>query len=112
LAEVAALKALPCDKIAIWYNGSTSNRVTNGGGEEDIWVAANFLTSSYRAELVAIRAALKRTLLEGSIAHFTDSRTALQVLHNGTAEQFTLLGTEVWDLLEHFSVAGHPVQLQ
>jgi hypothetical protein len=35
-----------------------------------------------------------------------------EVLQNGTAEQFTLLGTEVWDLLECFSMAGHPVQLQ
>jgi ribonuclease HI len=60
-------------------------------------VAANFLTSScYRAELVAIRAALEKTLLlEGSVAFFTDSRYALQVLQNGFAEQSTLLGTEI-----------------
>jgi hypothetical protein len=82
------------------------------GSEEDIWVAANFLTSSYRAKMVAIRAGLERTLLEGSLALFTDSCFALQVLQNGPAEQSTLLGTEVWDLQERFSMTGRPVHLQ
>jgi hypothetical protein len=76
-------------------------------------VAANFLTYSYRAELVAIRAGLERTLLlEGSVALFTDSRSALQVLQNGPTEQSSLLDTEAWKLLECFSMAGRPVHLQ
>jgi ribonuclease HI len=49
-------------------------------GEEKIWVAASSLTSSYRAELVAIHAALERTLLlEGTMALFMDSLSVLQV---------------------------------
>jgi hypothetical protein len=51
--------------------------------------------------------ALQRTLLlEGSMVFFTDARLSLQVKQNGLAEQFTLLGTEVCDLL-----AGRPVHL-
>jgi hypothetical protein len=61
------------------------------GGEEKIRVAAGSLTSSYRSKLVAIRTTLERALLlEGSVAIFTDSRSALQVLQSGPAKQSTL----------------------
>jgi ribonuclease HI len=83
-----ALDALPCDDISVWSDSSAFNGVTNGGsgapivskGEEKIRVAAGSLTSSYRAELVAFRAALERALLlEGTVALFTVSLSLLQV---------------------------------
>ena len=69
------------------------------------------LCSSYRAELMALRAALQHLLQhpaheEDPVIFCTDSQAALAVLRQGPTEQREQLGVDVWEALTRLSAAG------
>ncbi|KAF0287883.1 Retrovirus-related Pol polyprotein from type-1 retrotransposable element R1 4 [Amphibalanus amphitrite] len=106
------LAALPAQATWIWSDGSADAGVRRGGGGAVIFtasgetleveVAAGGLCSSTRAELFALRAALKRVRDEPSPAPLvacSDSRAALSLLSAGAAAQTTTIGAAIWRTL-------------
>ena len=117
------LVALPQCATWVWTDGSAKGGVTNGGagaliefpdGETaELREAAGRLCSSYRAEMVALRAAL--THLRDHPAHdedpvvlCTDSQTALAKLRRGPPGQEAQIGAEIWRLLAGLASADRP----
>ena len=67
--------------------------------------------ASYRAELMALRAALQHLLQhpaheEDPVIFCTDSQAALAVLRQGPTEQREQLGVDVWEALTRLSAGG------
>ena len=125
-AAEACLAELPPDAVWLWTDGSAEGGVRRGGGgawivlpsgeEKEVTVAAGLACSSTRAELTALRAALRATaelpITEQQITICTDSQAALRLLESGPAAQTTTLGAEVWSSLLALREAGHSVHLQ
>ena len=121
------LASLPQCATRAWTDGSAEGGVKNGGARVSIeWpdgssyeirAPAVATYSSYRAELIAFRAALGHIVEnpaheEDPIVCCTDSQAALVTLGGGPAEQPTRLCTEVWEALLQLAERGRRVILQ
>ena len=117
-AALRALDLLPPADATIWSDGSAAEGTRNGGAgavihfhslnrEETVTVPAGAVCSSLRAELTAMREALKKIVelpneqqrLVRSVRLLTDSLSGLQQLKRGPGRQPTPLAAEVWRLL-------------
>ena len=96
----------------MWSNGFAEDRVAQGGvgahittrtGEVmEVKVAAGQLSSSTRAELFALRAALQRVDQDEDAEHSPvvvccDSKAAPTMLNQKAAAQTTILEAAIWD---------------
>ena len=121
------LAALPQRATWVWTDGSAEGGVTNGGagaliefpdGETaELREATGRLCSSYRAEMVALRAALTHLREhpahdEDSVVLCTDSQAALAKLRRGPPGQEAPIGAEIWRLLAGLASADRPFILQ
>ena len=130
------LAELPSEATWIWKDGSASGGVMDGGGvaaisfpsgdTREVRVAAGSLSSSTRAELFALRAALEE--LSGAetradslpVVVCTDSMAALAPLRSGPAAQRAsvvaarALNTvaAIWELLRPLADRGQPVYMR
>ncbi|XP_043226976.1 uncharacterized protein LOC122384061 [Amphibalanus amphitrite] len=131
-AAERALAALPAPDCSIWSDGSAAGGTSNGGGgaaiilhrENDRRIeclaAAGTHCSSTRAELVAVREALKSlaSLPADSLDAIkeirlcTDSRACLQTLQRGQAAQQEELPASIWASLHDLTCSGKHVTLQ
>ncbi|XP_043223412.1 uncharacterized protein LOC122382301 [Amphibalanus amphitrite] len=127
--EVATLhlSGLPQCATWVWTDGAADGGVASGGagallelpdGEtRELRVAAGKLCSSYRAELVALNAALEYLRqhpahTEDPVVVCTDSQAALRRLQEGPSAQSSPLATAIWDSLLELSSSGRRVLLQ
>ena len=110
----------------MWSDGSATGGVLDGGGAmitfpsgdtREVRMAAGFLCSSSRAELLALRAALEE-LSSGEdyaashpIVVCTDSSAALALLQNGPEDaQRTPVAADIfWNLLRPLADRGQPI---
>ena len=119
------LASLPQCATWAWTDGSAEGGVKNGGTgvhygvhySYEIRAPAGAACSSYRAELIALRAALGHIVEnpaheEDPIVCCTDSQAALVTLGGGPAEQPTRLCTDVWEALLQLAERGRRVILQ
>ncbi|KAF0290571.1 putative RNA-directed DNA polymerase from transposon BS [Amphibalanus amphitrite] len=121
------LAGLPQCATWVWTDGSATEGVTNGGaGALIVWpddetaeirTPAGRICSSYRAEMVALRAALNHLLehpahTEDPVVICTDSQSALAALREGPAAQSSPLGSEIWDALRRLTTGGRRIHLQ
>ena len=121
------LETLPPADVTIYTDGSATDGMLNGGGGAVIyrgaaevarlWMPAGKYTSSYRAEMAALDAALThlQTDLHGSdeeILICTDSQAALRRLAEGPTVQSDVLPSTVWSRLEDLSRRGKTLRLQ
>ena len=122
------LATLPSRATWVWSDGSAEGGTTRGGGgarltlasgeEREIRVPAGMLCSSTRAELWALRAALRclADLLEhlgpDPVIACTDSRAALALLESGAGAQRSQVGTDIWELLTRITSTDREVRLQ
>jgi len=125
-AAEKCLAALPPDATWIWTDGSAEAGVARGGGgaviclpsgeEHEVRVPAGSMCSSTRAELCALRAALRTAVeLEAdsrTVVICTDSQAALRLLEGGPAAQGSVLGAEIWSSLLTLRGGGRAVHLQ
>ena len=117
-AALRALALLPPADTTVWSDGSAAEGTRNGGAgaiiqfhslnrEETVTVPAGAVCSSLRAELTAMREALKRIAdlpIEQqrkvrSVCLLTDSLSGLLQLKRGPGRQPTPLAAEVWRYL-------------
>ncbi|XP_043195854.1 uncharacterized protein LOC122367106 [Amphibalanus amphitrite] len=127
--EVATLhlSGLPQCATWVWTDGAADGGVASGGagallelpdGEtRELRVAAGKLCSSYRAELVALNAALEYLRqhpahTEDPVVVCTDSQAALRRLQEGPSAQSSPLAIAIWDSLLELSSSGRQVLLQ
>ncbi|KAF0302440.1 hypothetical protein FJT64_025464 [Amphibalanus amphitrite] len=121
-AALRAIAELPHPDVTIWSDGSARggrNRAAQAliqfhhlNREEAVRAPAGAVCSSLRAELTAMREAFAAVagLVDGELAStksvrlLTDSRSGLQLLGRGPANQTMALAAEVWRLLS----AEHP----
>ncbi|KAF0300702.1 putative RNA-directed DNA polymerase from transposon BS [Amphibalanus amphitrite] len=125
---------LPCGlqpDVTIWSDGSARGGTEQGGAgaliqfhhlnrEETVRAPAGAVCSSLRAELTAMREALAAVagLEDGELAStksvrlLTDSRSGLQLLGRGPANQTMALAAEVWRLLNTLAENGTETVLQ
>ena len=118
---------LPQCATWVWTDGSVVGGTSSGGAgalivypdDETVELreAAGSLCSSFRAELVALREALRH--LHEHPAHTgdpivlcTDSQAALAKLRGGPSEQESPMGAEIWKLLTDLASGGRPLRLQ
>ena len=130
-AALRAIDLLPPADTTIWSDGSAAEGTKNGGAgatiqyhslnrEETVTVPAGAVCSSLRAELTAMREALKRVAdlpIEeqrrvSSVRLLTDSLSGLQQLRRGPGRQPTALAAEVWSLLTLLGERGVGTTLQ
>ena len=121
--EVATfhLAALPQCATWAWTDGSASGGVTDGGAgvfierpdgaEHEIRTPAGRLCSSFRAETVALQAALSHLRdnpehEDDPIVVCTDSQSALATLREGPAAQSSPLGIGIWSALRELSAGS------
>ncbi|KAF0299698.1 Exportin-4 [Amphibalanus amphitrite] len=121
------LAGLPQCATWAWTDGSVVGGTSSGGAgalivypdDETVELrkAAGSLCSSFRAELVALREALRH--LHEHPAHTgdpivlcTDSQAALAKLRGGPSEQESPMGAEIWKLLTDLASGGRPLRLQ
>ncbi|XP_043220268.1 uncharacterized protein LOC122380836 [Amphibalanus amphitrite] len=105
------LASLPQQASWVWTDGSADAGVRSGGGgafvewpdgaTDELRVPAGQLCSSFRAEMVALRAALNHLCdhphqPSAPITICSDSQSALATLREGPASQKTLLGAAIW----------------
>ena len=125
-AALRAIAELPHPGVTIWPDGSAHGRGTEQGGagaliqlhhlnrEETMRTHAGAICSSLRAELTAMREALAVAAgLEGeylaltkSVHLLTYSRSGLQLLSRGQANQAMALAAEVWSMLNTLADSG------
>ena len=122
---------LPPAEVIIWSDGSAGGGTRDGGAgalvqlrtlnrEERIRAPAGSVCSSLRAELTAMREALR--LVAALPAHdlaaingvrlLTDSRAGLQLLQRGPGGHSSALATEVWKLLNTLEDADITTTMQ
>ena len=130
-AALRALDLLPPADTTVWSDGSAAGGTTKGGAgaaihfhrlgrKVEVRAAAGAACSSLRAELMAMREALRvvaalpppelRQSL--SIRLLTDSRSGLQLLQRGPTAQTLELASDVWRLLQELGDAGAVATLQ
>jgi len=121
------LASLPQCATWVWTDGSAKGGVVDGGagafvdlpdGEHvELRSPAGRLCSSFRAELVALQAALSHlvehpTHVEDPIVLCTDSMSALAALREGPAAQTSPMGVSVWRSLATLARADRRIHLQ
>ena len=122
------LGSLPQCATWLWSDGSATAEVQDGGAgllveypddsHREIREAASKLCSSYRAEMVALRAAIRLLLdnpahTECPVVICADSQAALATLRGGPAAQTSPLGVDIWEGLTALSRGGaRPINLQ
>ncbi|KAF0295442.1 Ribonuclease H [Amphibalanus amphitrite] len=130
-AALRAIAELPHPDVTIWSDGSARGRTEQGGAgaliqshhlnrEETVRAPAGAVCSSLRAELTAMREAFAAVagLEDGELAStksvrlLTDSRSGLQLLGRGPANQTMALAAEVWRLLSTLAENGTETVLQ
>ncbi|KAF0310693.1 Ribonuclease H [Amphibalanus amphitrite] len=130
-AALRAIADLPHPDVTIWSDGSARGRTEQGGAgaliqfhhlnrEETVRAPAGAVCSSLRAELTAMREAFAAVagLEDGELAStksvrlLTDSRSGLQLLGRGPANQTMALAAEVWRLLSTLAENGTETVLQ
>ena len=121
------LQSLPQCATWMWSDGSADAGVYSGGAgalivwpddeREEVRAPAGRLCSSFRAEMVALHAAL--TYIQEHPAHesdpiviCTDSQSALAALREGPSAQSSSLGASIWRLLAALGSGGRAVHLQ
>ena len=127
-AAATHLGALPQCATWTWTDGSATGGVQDGGAgalivfpddtTHELREAAGNICSSYRAEMVALRAATGYLLehpahAEDPIIICTDSQASLATLRAGPATQSSPLGATIWEHLVALARGGsRPVHLQ
>ena len=127
-AAVRHLGSLPQCATWVWSDGSVEGGITNGGAgvfiedpdgrEHLLTVPAGDTCISYRAELVALREALRFLLEQPASPHTepvvscTDSQSALASLRGGPSTQTSLIGGDIWAALRQLAAQGRSVYLQ
>ena len=127
-AAESHLRALPQCATWAWTDGSATGGVQDGGAGghiEDpeghnceIKRAAGRVCSSYRAEMVALQAAIEYLLehpthIDDPIVICSDSQTALATLRGGPAAQTSPLGASIWEGMVALARGGaRPLHLQ
>ncbi|KAF0298842.1 hypothetical protein FJT64_003842 [Amphibalanus amphitrite] len=129
-AALRAIAELPHPDVTIWSDGSARggrNRAAQAliqfhhlNREEAVRAPAGAVCSSLRAELTAMREAFTAVagLEDGELAStksvrlLTDSRSGLQLLGRGPANQTMALAAEVWRLLSTLAENGTETVLQ
>ena len=121
------LGSLPQCATWVWTDGSAEGGVKNGGSgaliewpdgtSAEVRAPAGSVCSSYRAELIALRAAIDHLLKnpaheQDPVIFCTDSQAALASLRGGPAEQRTALCAEVWEALISLATGGRRIHLQ
>ena len=103
--------SLPKPDLEVWTDGSAANSVENGGSgifiveqnkTTELFKPAGKLTSSFKAELVAVHTALEwinENKKTGSINIITDSKSVIQKLKSGTSSSTSEIEAAVWNLL-------------
>ncbi|KAF0293920.1 hypothetical protein FJT64_008318 [Amphibalanus amphitrite] len=119
-AAEACLGALPQCATWAWTDGSATGGVTNGGAgvliehpdgtTEALREAAGKICSSYRAEMVALKTAVRHLLehppLEQDIIICSDSQASLATLRGGPAAQTSPLGAAIWEHMAALVAGG------
>ena len=127
-AALATLAGLPAPGTDIWTDGAAEEGVHNGGAgvllisesaRTELSLPAGRFTSSYRAEMVAIKAALELCVarqrdnaLASPVRLCSDSLSALQCLESGPLAQVQPCAQAIWASLLHLATAGVPTHLQ
>ena len=126
-AATLHLAALPQCATWIWTDGSADAGVKNGGagalivrpdGEtHELRRPAGRICSSFRAEMIALQAALRFLIenpahTEDPVVCCTDSQSALAALREGPSAQKSQLGTDIWGALRQLAVGGRTIILQ
>ncbi|KAF0312087.1 hypothetical protein FJT64_001803 [Amphibalanus amphitrite] len=121
------LASLPQQAIWVWTDGSADAGVCSGGAgafvewpdgaTDELRVPAGQLCSSFRAEMVTLRAALNHLLdhphqPSAPITICSDSQSALATLREGPASQKTLLGAAIWTELAALAGPSRRIHLQ
>lgn len=121
------LAGLPQRATWVWTDGAAVSGTSSGGAGAlivfpddeavELREAAGNLCSSFRAEMVALRAALKYlrdhpAYTDDPIVLCTDSQAALAKLRGGPPEQESPLGADIWSLLIDLASGGRPLRLQ
>ena len=121
-AALATLAGLPELGTDVWTDGAAEEGVHNGGSgvlilseaaRTELSLPAGRFTSSYRAEMVAIKAALDICVsrqqdgtLVSSVRLCSDSLSALQCLESGPLAQVQPCAQAIWASLLHLATAG------
>ena len=126
-AATGHLAALPQCATWVWTEGSAEAGVLNGGagayierpdGEEhELRRAAGRICSSFRAEMIALLAALQFLLdnpahTEDPVVVCTDSQSALASLQGGPSAQTSQLGIDIWRALRELAGDGRQLIMQ
>ena len=121
------LASLPQQAIWVWTDGSADAGVRSGGAgafvewpdgaTDELRVPAGQLCSSFRAEMVTLRAALNHLRdhphqPSAPITICSDSQSALATLREGPASQKTLLGAAIWTELAALAGPSRRIHLQ
>ena len=130
-AALRGIELLPPADVIIWSDGSASGGTRDGGAgaliqllkldrEERVRVPAGAVCSSLRAELTAMREALRlittlptrdRATVNG-VRILTDSRAGLQLLQRGPGGQSSALASDIWRLLSELEDSNVTTTLQ
>ena len=130
-AALQAIEALPPADAIIWSDGSAKEGTRDGGAgalvqlptlhrEVSVRAPAGAVCSSLRAELTAMREALRvvtalppqERATINSVRLLTDSRSGLLLLQRGPGGQSSALATEVWRALQTLEDEGITTTLQ
>ena len=130
-AALRAIEALPPADVIIWSDGSAKEGTRDGGAgalvqlptlnrEVQVRAPAGAVCSSLRAELTAMREALRVVIAlppqdratVNSVRLLTDSKSGLQLLQRGPGGQSTVLAAEVWRSLLALEDDGIATTLQ
>jgi ribonuclease HI len=119
-AAIKALNLLPVPDIKIWTDGSAIGGTTDGGAgvyaelpDDRVMTktaSAGKFTSSFRAEMVALRTALAmlETEIDVTGSNFvmilSDSQSLLKCLAKGPSAQTHKLASEIWAVLQELSI--------
>ena len=118
------IKALPPPDLEMWCDGSAERANENGGSgvlvidninetRHEIMKAAGRISSSYRAELTAMLAAV--TWLRDNwcdewkvVLMCSDSKSLIERLQSGPTDAASLREAELWKCLGDINILGHP----
>ena len=127
-AAAKTIASLPEPDVQIWSDGSAEKSIANGGsgvlifgkymGETELLVPAGKVSSSYRAEQVALKAGLEWMVqnvefIEDQRVHmFTDSKSLVKKLKRGAQVARETTEVETWKLLSNCSNIAKHIHIQ